>query len=174
MCSFPLFYHTEGALVLEREEGTLRFGRALRQIGRYHPSRLRDLLEDLEAAQTRAQLLPVLHRVVLASELEKARERMIIVPTEKDFTALSEDMDRYGIPVLVGLLLVLSALRYPPSDENLKYELSTLMRALLALAVQIGAITAADNDPSPLSHELFIDDPGVPDAGGLPEEQEEL
>jgi hypothetical protein len=160
--------------VFEREEGTLRFGRALRQIGRYNPSRLRDLLEDLEAAQTRAQLLPVLHRIVLASELEKAKERKIIVPTEKDFTALSEDIDQYETPVLVGLLLVLSALRYPPSDESLKYELSTLMRALLALAVQIGAVTVADDDPSPLSHELFIDDPGVPDAGGLPEEQEEL
>ncbi len=160
--------------VLEREEGTLRFGRALRQIGRYNPSRLRDLLEDLEAAQTRAQLLPVLHRVVLASELEKAKERMVIVPTEKDFTALLEDMDRYGIPVLVGLLLVLSALRYPPSDESLKYELSTLIRVLLALAVQMSAVTVADDDPSPLSHELFIDDPWIQDTGGLSEEQEEL
>jgi len=130
--------------------------------------------DSLEAAQTRAKLLPVLHRVVLASELEKAKERMIIVPTEKDFTALSEDIDRYGIPVLVGLLLVLSALRYPPSEENLKYEISTLIRALLALAVYMSAITGADDDPSPLSHELFIDDPGIQDAGGLPEEQEEL
>jgi hypothetical protein len=160
--------------VLEREEGTLRFGRALRQIGRYNASRLRDLLEDLEAAQTRAQLLPVLHRIVLASELVKAKKRMIIVPTEKDFTALSEDMDRYGIPELVGLLLILSALRYPWSDENLKYELSTLIRALLALAMHLSAMSVADDDPSPLSHELFIDDPAILDAGGFPEEQEEL
>jgi hypothetical protein len=160
--------------VLEREEGTLRFGRALRQIGRYNPSRLRDLLEDLEAAQTRAQLLPVLQRIVLASELVKAKKHMIIVPTEKDFTALSEDMDRYGIPELVGLLLVLSALRYPWSDENLKYELSTLIRALLALAMHLSAMSVADDDPSPLSHELFIDDPAILDAGGFPEEQEGL
>jgi hypothetical protein len=160
--------------VLEREEGTLRFGRALRQIGRYNPSRLRDLLEALEAAQTRAQLLPVLQRIVLASELEKAKKRMIIVPTEKDFTALSEDMDRYGIPELVGLLLILSALRYPWSDENLKYELSTLIRALLAFVAHLSAMSVADDDPSPLSHELFIDDPAILDAGGFPEEQEEL
>jgi hypothetical protein len=56
--------------VLQREEGTLRFGRALRQIGRSNPARLRDLLEELEEVQTHAQLLPVLHRVLLASEIE--------------------------------------------------------------------------------------------------------
>ena len=160
--------------VLEREGGTIRFGRALRQIGRYHPSRLRDLLADLEAAQTHAELLPVLYRVVLACELEKAKERRIIVPTEKDLMALLEDVDQYGIPVLVGLLLVLSALHYPPSDESLKYELSTLIRVLLALAAQMSAMSVADDDPSPLSHELFIDDPAILGAGGFPEEQEEL
>lgn len=53
-------------LVLEREHGTRCFGRALRQIGRYNPSRLRDLLEDLEEVQTRAQLFPVLKRVILS------------------------------------------------------------------------------------------------------------
>jgi len=158
--------------VLEREGGTLRFGRALRQVGRFNPSRLRDLLEDLKAAQTHAELLPVLYRIVLASELEKAKESRIIVPTEKDLMALLEDVDQYGIPVLVGLLLVLSALRYTPSDESLKYELSTLIRALLALSVQMSAITIADDDPSTLSHELFIDNPGIQDAGGLPEEKE--
>ncbi len=158
--------------VLEREQGTRCFGRALRQIGRYNPSRLRDLLEDLEEVQTHAQLLPVLHRVIVASELEKAKERMIIVPTEEDMAALLEDIDRFGIPVLVGLLLVLSALRYPRSDDAQKYELSTLMRALLALAIHIGQVEVAENDPSPASHELFLDDPGIP--GGLPEEGEEL
>ena len=158
-------------LVLEREQGTRCFGRALRQIGRYNPSRLRDLLEDLEEVQTRAQLLAVLRRVVLASELEKARERKIIVPTEDDLAALLEDVDRYGIPDLVGLLLVLSALRYPQSDNTLKYELSTLICALIALAAQMGSVTITEDDPSPLSPELFIDDPEIP--GGSLTEQEE-
>jgi hypothetical protein len=147
--------------VLEREKGTLRFGRALRQVGRRNPSRLRDLLDELQDARTDAQLLPVLYHIVFASEVEKAKERRIIVPDEDDFAALLEDMDRYGVPVLVGLLLVLSALHYPYSDESLKYELSTLIRALLALAVQLSAPAATEDNAALQAHELFIDDPEV-------------
>jgi hypothetical protein len=156
--------------VLEREKGTLRFGRALKQIGRYNPSRLRDLLDELQDARTVTQLLPVLHHIVFASEVEKAKERRIIVPDREDFAALLEDMDQYGVPVLVGLLMVLSALRYPHSDDSLKYELSTLIRALLARSAQIAAATR--DNPAPHAHELFIDDPEVLRGGPL-EEQEE-
>ena len=74
--------------------------------------------------------------------------------------------------MLVGLLLVLSALRYPQNDNMLKYELSTLMRALIALAVQMGPVRIAENDESSLPHELFIDDPEI--QRGLLEEREEL
>src|SRR5215470_3551435 len=121
--------HTPLKQVLEREHGTLRFGRALRQIGRRNPSRLRDLLEELEEAQTLAQLLPVLHRVIVASELEKAKEPRIIVPDEDDMVALLEDIDQFGVPVLAGLLQVLSALHYPlrdptPTDEKTKSDVS--------------------------------------------------
>ena len=159
--------------VLEREKGTLRFGGALKQIGRYNPSRLRDLLDELQDARTDAQLLPVLHHIVFASEVEKAKERMIIVPDREDFAALLEDIDRYGVPVLVGLLLVLSALRYPHSDDSLKYELSTLIRALLALAAHMATLAATEDNPALHSHELFIDDPEIL-AGGSLEEQEEI
>ena len=145
--------HTPLKQVLEREHGTLCFGRALRQIGRHNPSRLRDLLEELEDVQTLAQLLPALHRVIVASELEKAKERRIIVPSEEDMIVLLEDIDRYGVPVLVGLLLVLSALRYPRRDDT-------------------PTIDVAEKESSPPSHEVFIDDPAIP--GGLPEEDEEL
>ncbi len=158
--------------VLEREKGTLRFGGALKQIGRYNPSRLRDLLDELQDARTDAQLLPVLHHIVFASEVEKAKEHMITVPDREDFAALLEDMDRYGIPVLVGLLMVLSALRPPHSDESLKYELSTLIRALFALAVQLSAPAASEDNSALQTHELFIDDPEVL-RGGTREEQEE-
>ncbi len=160
--------------VLEREKGTLCFGRALRQIGRYNPSRLRDLLDELQEARAVAQLFPVLHRIVFASELEKAKGHMISVPTEEDMHALLEDIDRYGVVVLVGFLMVLSALRYPHSNENLKYELSTVIRALLALAVQLAALPATQDD-HPASHalELFIDDPEVSRDGAFLEEQKE-
>jgi hypothetical protein len=159
--------------VLEREKGTLRFGGALKQIGRYNPSRLRDLLDELQDARTVTQLLPVLHHIVFASEVEKAKERMIIVPDREDFAALLEDIERYGVPVLVGLLMVLSALRYPHSDESLKYELSTLIRALLALAAQIATPTEPEDKSALHAHELFIDDPEIL-RGGTLEEQEEI
>jgi hypothetical protein len=155
---------------LEREQGTLCFGRALRQIGRANPARLRDLLEDLEEARTHAQLLPVLHRIVAASEIEKAKKRWIIVPSEDDLAALLEDIEQFGIPVLVGLLQVLSSLRSPRSDNAQKYELSTLMRALIALAIHIGVIEIDESDPSPASHELFLDDPGL---SGVPSAEDE-
>jgi hypothetical protein len=85
----------------------------------------------------------------VASEIEKAKVRWIIVPTDEDMVALLEDIEQFGIPVLVGLLQVLSALRYPRSDDAQKYELSTLIRALIALAVHIGAIDMAESDASP-------------------------
>jgi hypothetical protein len=163
--------HIPLKLVLERERGTLRFGRALRQIGRYNPSRLRELLEDLDDVQTGAQLFPVLQTIVLASEIEKTKEHKIIVPTEADLAALLDDIDQHGIPELVGLLLVLSALRYPPSENALKYELWTLIRALIVLAVQNGPVHVPEDDQSPLSHELFIDDPEVLE-GSLAEQEE--
>ena len=158
--------------VLEQEKGTLCFGRALRQIGRSNPSLLRDLLDELQEARTDVQLFPVLQRVVFASELEKAKGQKISVPTEEDMHALLEDIDRYGVVVLVGLLMVLSALHYPYSHESLKYELSTLIRVLLALIVQLAALPETQDQPVSHAHELFIDDPEVPRDGILLEEQE--
>ena len=131
----------------------------------------RELLEDLEEVQTRAQLYPVLWRIVLASELEKSKKRKIIVPEEDDLAALLDDIEQYGIPELVGLLQVLSALRYPQSENALKYELSTLIRVLIVLAVQNGPVHVPEDDQSPLSYELFIDDPEVPE-GSLAEQEE--
>lgn len=138
--------------VLEREQGTLCFGRALRQIGRHNPSRLRDLLDELQEVQTLAQVLPVLHRVIVASELEKGKKHPIIVPSEKDMIILLEDVDHYGVPVLAGLLLVLSALRYPRRDD-------------------VPTNDAAEEKPRSPEYEIFLDDPAS--LKELPEEDEE-
>jgi hypothetical protein len=67
----------------------------------------------------------------------------------------------YGIPELVGLLQVLSALRYPPSENALKYELWTLIRALITLTIQNRPADISEENQSLHSHELFIDDPEV-------------
>jgi len=157
-------------IVLEREEGARCFGRALRQIGRFDSSKLRDLIEELEAVHTRAHLLPVLQHVVLASELAKAKEQRIVVPTEKDMTVLLEDVERFGIHEVVGLLLVLSVLRYPRRNEQgeLKVEVSTVIRALSALVRYLEAISSVQEDTAP---EIFLDDPEL--TGEINETQEE-
>ena len=79
--------------------------------------------------------------------------------TRPHLAALLDDIDQYGIPELVGLLQVLSALRYPQSENALKYELLTLIRALIALAVLNRPAHIAEENQSLLSHELCIDDP---------------
>jgi hypothetical protein len=157
-------------IVMEREEGTRCFGRALRQIGRFDSSKLRDLTDELEAVRTRAQLLPVLQHIVLASELAKAKEQRIVVPTEKDMTILSEDVERFGIPEVIGLLLVLSALRYSRRNEQgeLKVEVSTVIRALSTLTRYLEAISSVSEDAAP---EIFLDDPEL--TGESNEAQEE-
>lgn len=160
-------------IILEREEGTLCFGRALRQIGRTDPSKLRDLTDDLETVHTKAQLLPVLHRIVLASELAKAKEQRIIVPTEKDMAVLLEDIEHFGIPEIVGLLRVLSVLRYPRrgSSGELKVEVSTVIRALTVLARYLETISTVQENAAATLPEIFLDDPELTDE--MQENQEE-
>lgn len=103
--------------VLEREEGTLSFGRALRLLGRYNPAILRDLLEVLETAQTLDQLARALHQIVQECELAKAKSDFILIPDEDDFKQLVDDVHEQGVRLIVGVLLLLSALRYPRTKE---------------------------------------------------------
>src|SRR5690242_10133605 len=67
-------------VIVEREEGTLRFGRALRQLGRYKAAILRDVLEPLETAQTPEELIRALHHALQECELAKAKNRFIVIP----------------------------------------------------------------------------------------------
>ncbi len=122
--------------VLERKAGTLRFGHALRLLGYYNPSILRDLIELLEGVQTQEQLLPVLYRVMQECILASAKSRYIVIPTDDDFPYLLDDVHRYGVRILVGLLMVLSVLSYPPPEGVDKYEVHTLITVLLLLAAQ--------------------------------------
>lgn len=138
--------------VLDREkEGTVCFGQALRLLGRYNPAILRDFVELLEPLRTLEDLLPVLQRIVSACELAKIKSRYILVPSDKDFALLLDDIHQHGIRQIIGVLLVLSVLHYPPSEEQRTYEISTLIRLLLFL------ITAS------AAHNLQLDQVG---AGG--------
>jgi hypothetical protein len=102
--------------VLEQEEGTLSFGRALRLLGRYNPALLRDLLRLLETVQTLDQLDRVLCRVVQECVLAKARSDFILVPYEGDFMQLVDDVHEHGVRLIVGVLMLLSVLRKTPTQ----------------------------------------------------------
>ena len=145
--------------ILEREEGTLCFGRALRQLGQWKAGILRGFIEDMESVHTLEQLFPVLYRVVQTCEIVLADWKYIRVPAERDFALLLEDADRYGVPTLVGVLMVLSALRYRHSDEWKKYELAFLVRQLLLVSSQVGATDTTEEDHPLLPIETFLDDP---------------
>jgi hypothetical protein len=98
--------------VLEREQGTLRFGHALRLLGRHTPGPLRDLVDDLDAVQTCDQLIRVLAQAAQECAVAMAKSPFIIVPSDDDLKYLLDDVDRYGARTIAGLLIILSALRY--------------------------------------------------------------
>lgn len=104
--------------ILERKQGTLRFGRSLRLLGQVNHAKLVDLLDLLEQAQTQEQLLSILKKTAQACELASAKTPFIIVPDEKDFGYLLEDVDVHGVSLIASMLQILSALRYPSSDSE--------------------------------------------------------
>jgi hypothetical protein len=104
--------------IVERQEGTLRFGHALRQLGRYNAAILRDVIELLEAAQTPAQLNLALHLALQECELAKAKSPFISIPDDTDFTFLVDDVERHGVRIIASMLMLLSVLRYPRSDDS--------------------------------------------------------
>jgi hypothetical protein len=108
--------------LLDREAGTLNFGRALRQLGRRNPSSLRDLTDLLEQVRSIEQLLKILSKTGQECKLVKAKWKFIIVPDEDDVRAMIEDIERHGVTLIAGMLIVLSAVRRPYSDDTEQQE----------------------------------------------------
>jgi len=104
-------------VVLAQEQGTKRFGHALRQLGRYNPSALRELAEDLDAVRDGDQLLRVLAQMVQTCVVLKAKSEFIIVPTDDDLDVLLADVEQFGARRIVSVLLILAVLRYPKEEK---------------------------------------------------------
>jgi len=104
--------------IVERQEGTLRFGHALRQLGRYNAAILRDVIEPLEAAQTPEQLNLALHLALQECQLAKAKYPFISRPDDTDCAFLLDDVERHGVRIIASVLMLLSVLRYPLDDET--------------------------------------------------------
>ena len=101
------------ARILERENGTIRFARALRHLGQLSRADLLDLIDELEFVKTEEQLLLTLAHLVQRCELAWSRSMFIIVPTEDDFAFLIDDMEHCTPRELAVTIILLASVRYP-------------------------------------------------------------
>lgn len=103
--------------ILENEKGTVRFGFALRQLGKVNASAQREVVEVLDSIHTQQQLLRVLADVNRACLLAKPKSDFIIIPDDTDLAFLLDDISRFGAHEIAGLLIILATLRYPRHDN---------------------------------------------------------
>jgi hypothetical protein len=100
-------------VVLERSQGTVRFGHALRLLGREKPNVLRDLIDGLDVIQTRDQLMRLLARAAQECSAAGAKTDFMVYPNDDDLAILLDDVERFSAKEIAGLLILLSAIRYP-------------------------------------------------------------
>lgn len=101
--------------ILERKQGTLCFGRALRMLGQVNHAQLVDTLEALATVQTPEQLVDALQPAAQECAAAWAKTPFMVVPNEKDLQYLLNDVAQFGVRMIVSLLRILSALHYPPA-----------------------------------------------------------
>lgn len=106
------------AQIVERTKGTLRFAQAIRLLGEHNRSAAKEIIDDLDVVQTQDKLLRVLARSVQQCVLAKAKNDFIIVPDEDDVGILLEDVDRFGVRDVSGLVIILSAVGYPRKPKT--------------------------------------------------------
>jgi hypothetical protein len=99
--------------VLEHDQGTVRFGQALRLLGRQNPGVLRDLVDALDVVQTCDQLIRLLARAAQECTAAGAKTNFMVYPDDDDLPFLLDDVERFGAKEIAGFLILLSAIRYP-------------------------------------------------------------
>ena len=104
--------------ILERKDGTVRFGHALRSLSQYNRSAARDVIEALERVQTCNQLILVLGHLMQACTIAWSKWPFIPMPSDDDARNLLNDVERYSAHTVAVLLILLSSLRYPRSDDG--------------------------------------------------------
>jgi hypothetical protein len=119
-------------IVLSNDRGTRRFGHALRQLGRYHRTALRECEADLDAVRDVDQLLRVLAQMIQSCVVLKAKSNFIIIPDDEDLEGLLADVDRFGARQVASILLILAVLNYPRDDSAPEADLvADLEKALM-------------------------------------------
>lgn len=115
--------------ILRKEQGTLRFGQALRLLGRIYPTDLKDILYDLESVQEMDRLMIILAKALQFCVAAHAKTDFMIIPNETDLQYLLDDIAQFGLRDVVTLLIILSAVRYPYREQgpNIEQELERLL-----------------------------------------------
>ncbi len=104
--------------ILRRPSGALRFGHALRQLGAYNTSAVRDVVADLDTVTTRDHLVRALARALQECAVASARNPFMIIPSDRDLEDLLDDIDRHGARAVASVLIILSTLRYPRASGD--------------------------------------------------------
>ncbi len=105
--------------ILDRKEGTLRFGHALRQLKRASASsNVHELLEDLASVRTREQLFDILTQLIETCEVLDAKTYFLITPSDDDLKLLLADEEQYSAQTIAQLLRLLSTLHYPTREDE--------------------------------------------------------
>ena len=105
--------------ILDRKEGTLRFGHALRQLKRASASsNVRELLEDLASVRTREHLFDILSQLMEICEVLDAKTYFLITPSDDDLKLLLADEEQYSAQTIAQLLRLLSTLHYPTKEDE--------------------------------------------------------
>lgn len=104
--------------VLRRDSGTIRFGRALRLLGRSNRAALRDVIDALDTVSDRDQLVRLLARAMQEFAVAGARNRFMDIPSDKDLIQLLDDVEIYQPRAIASVLIILAALRYPSRYDS--------------------------------------------------------
>lgn len=104
--------------ILSKDKGTIRFGQALRQLGRDNLAELRDRLDELQTTQSQNQLLQTLAKANEACLIAKARNEFIIIPDDDDLAILLDDVAQFGAAEIASLLIILAMVAYPRRESE--------------------------------------------------------
>lgn len=110
----------------EDKTGVKNIGRALRSIlenkSRYGDPYL-EIVAKLQSVRTELQLMNAIADLAMHCRLAKETNEYVIVPNDDDFYWLLKAVDVHGPTNIAALIVVLSTLYYPRSDNEFNKEL---------------------------------------------------
>jgi hypothetical protein len=73
-------------------------------------------IAEIDTARSRDQLIRAIATSIQRCVLAKTSSNFVIVPSDTDLALLLQDIERWGVRDIAGLLILLSSLRYPTAQ----------------------------------------------------------